>query len=288
MSRIFTRKDEENMKKIFLDAGHGGRDPGAVNNAFNLRESDIVLEVSQNLAAILTEAGFEVRQSRTADAFIKIDERWRVANAWGADYFISIHANAGGGTGAETFISATKQDNRIFAQTVNDTYAAAMGLSNRGVKLDSTTRHGSLGVLRWSRMPAILVELAFIDSPAHNPDLSILQFKRDVMAESLAKGIFKYLDIEKSFTGLPTAPIQTDPPTADPVELPPPNMVKFCLDGVEIDIEGYIDNGVTWVRARQLLENLGYVVGWNSDAGMVTVERRGKASFTPEELEHLR
>lgn len=275
-------------KKIFLDAGHGGRDSGAFNQALNLRESDIALEVSQNLAAILTAAGFDVKQSRTTDVFITIDERWRAANAWGADCFISIHANAGGGTGAETFIAATKQNNRIFAQTVNDTYAAAMGLRNRGVKLDSTTRHGSLGVLRHSSMPAILVELAFIDSPTHKSDLNILQFKRDVMAESLAKGIFKYFmwentladrrdDIEKSFTGIPTTPIQTYPPS----------MVKFCLDGEETEIEGYIDNGVTWVKARQLLENLGYVVGWDSDAGMVTVEHRGGIPHTTEELEYL-
>ena len=182
-------------KRIFIDAGHGGHDPGAVGNG--MRESDIALEVSNALSGLLKSAGVETILSRTSDRAVTINERWQAANAQRADYFISIHVNAGGGTGAETFIAATKPQDREFASVVNDTYAEAMGLRNRGVKLDSTTRHGSLGVLRHTTMPAILVELAFIDSPPGNPDVNILRDRRQEMAEALAAGVFRFLGIEQ-------------------------------------------------------------------------------------------
>jgi N-acetylmuramoyl-L-alanine amidase len=183
-----TVRDLTNQQKIFIDPGHGGRDPGAVGNG--MRESNIVLEVAKKFGAIIEIAGFSVLYSRTDDS--SPADRVGAANIWEADYFISIHVNAGGGTGAETFIAATKTDDRIFAQSVNDTYASDMGLRNRGVKLDTETHVRSLGVLRNTRMPAILVELAFIDSPAGNPDVNILLNRRDDMAQALANGIYKY------------------------------------------------------------------------------------------------
>jgi hypothetical protein len=73
-----------------------------------------------------------------------------------------------------------------------------MGLTNHGVKPDTQTHVGSLGVLRFSSMPAILVELAFIDSPLHNPDVAILRDRRPDMARALADGVFKFLCISVS------------------------------------------------------------------------------------------
>jgi N-acetylmuramoyl-L-alanine amidase len=193
--------------KIFIDPGHGGRDPGAVGNG--MKESDIVLEVAQILQGMLMRKGIDVALSRTADNTLSINERWQAANRWGADYFISIHVNAAGGNGAETFIAATKalQRDRAFAQAVNDTYAAAIGLRNRGVRLDTQTHVGSLGVLRHTNMPAILVELAFIDSPDGNPDVFILRNRRFDIAFALAKGILQYFEINLHRSPPPTFPI---------------------------------------------------------------------------------
>lgn len=115
--------------KIFIDPGHGGRDPGAVGNG--MRESDIVLDVSRLLGNIIEAAGIDVTLSRTDDRALTVNERWQAANAWAATHFISVHVNATGGTGSETFIAATKQGDRPFALAVNDTYAIAMGLRNR-------------------------------------------------------------------------------------------------------------------------------------------------------------
>jgi hypothetical protein len=184
--------------KIYINPGHGGSDPGAVGN--NMRESDITLEVSRTLGDFLSGKGIEIRYSRTNDT--RPSNRIGAANAWGADYCVSIHVNAAGGTGCETFIAQTKQSDRAFALAVNDTYAAAMGLRNRGVKLDSSMRPQGFGELREARMPAILVELAFIDSPLNNPDVNILRDRRRDMAEALAKGILGFLNIDSDISDL--------------------------------------------------------------------------------------
>jgi len=179
--------------KLYLDPGHGGRDPGAVGNG--MHEADINLAVSLKLADKLRAAGITVELSRSKhNEFLSINERWQAANAWGATHFVSVHCNAGGGTGCETFVAKTKKADKPFARVVNDTFAKIMGLRNRGVKLDTKSFPGSFGVLRHSRMPAILVELAFIDSP-NQLDITTLRNRREEMAAALAKGILNYLGV---------------------------------------------------------------------------------------------
>lgn len=79
----------------------------------------------------------------------------------------------------------------------------------------------------------------------------------------------------------------SQPAPETPTEPQAPNMVNFCLLGVQAEIEGYIQGGVTFVRARQLLEGLGYDVGWNGETSTVTVDRRGDLLTTAEELHYL-
>jgi len=191
-------------KKIYIDAGHNFNlfNTGATSNG--MREQDITYEVAYLLGNLIDKY-FSIRLSRPTlttnlghDNNSAINARWQQANDWGADYFLSIHVNDfkdGAATGAGTFIAATKQADRVFAQTINDTYAQTMGLHNRGVKLDTQAATGSLGVLRNTNMPAALIELAFINSNLQNPDIDILRYKRNQMASALAKGIFKYFDI---------------------------------------------------------------------------------------------
>ena len=81
------------MKKIFIDAGHGGANPGASYKG--RREADDVFRLSSAVAGLLKkQSGVEVRMSRTSDDDPEISRRTADANAWGADYFISIHRNA--------------------------------------------------------------------------------------------------------------------------------------------------------------------------------------------------
>src|SRR5690606_33324558 len=88
---------------LMLDPGHGGHDPGAV--AHGLREKDLTLDIAQRIRHMLEAEyeGVEVRLTRESDTDVSLSQRARMANQWGADFFLSIHVNAGGGTGWESY-----------------------------------------------------------------------------------------------------------------------------------------------------------------------------------------
>ena len=275
------------MKTICLDAGHGGPDPGAVANG--LREADIAFEVVGGLARILRGEGFEVILSRPQpDVNPGINARWQSANAQGADYFISIHVNAGGGQGAETFYfrdsSERSRRSENFAHYVNNWYAERMGLRNRGVKPDTSTHIGAIGVLRQTRMPAILVELAFIDSPGNNPDVSLLKNQRGRMAGELADAMLLYFGIEgRRGTGLAQAGSAVDAAGEAVKAVEPGAMQTVTMDilGNIQEISGYIDNGATWVRLTDICQALGYVATWDEARRMPKIVRQGEAVEPP-------
>jgi len=188
--------------KIFIDPGHGGHDPGAVGNG--MRESDINLEVSLHLNRILSGAGITTMMSRTTD--VQPNLRPHTANNWGADLLISIHANAGGGTGVETVIPTVSprnprrnlQDCRRLAELISNSIASRFGMRVRranGVMLETETPRRSIGVLRESEMIAVLPEIAFIDSPLHNPDVGVLRNRRLEAAQAIADGIFAFIGV---------------------------------------------------------------------------------------------
>jgi len=198
--------------KIWIDAGHGGSDPGASKN--NLQEKEITLDISLRLGALLA-ADFDVMHTRTDDRAVSIEDRWKAANTAKADFFVAIHVNAGGGTGCETFYyredSERSRRSEALAKAINDFYAESMGLRNRGIKPDTQTSVGSIGVLRRTTMPAILVELAFVDCPASSPDVAILQGKRAEIAQALSQSIYKH------FGMTPTPPPPPTPASPEPI-----------------------------------------------------------------------
>lgn len=147
------------MAKIFLDPGHGAHDPGAVGK--NSKEKDNVLKVGLRLKTLLESAGHTVKMSRSTDVFIELSERASMANAWGADYFISLHNNsatATSATGFETFIfnGAVSAATYKLQASIHNAIASKIGIRDRGMKRQN------LAVLRESAMPAVLIEYAFI------------------------------------------------------------------------------------------------------------------------------
>jgi N-acetylmuramoyl-L-alanine amidase len=182
--------------KVFIDAGHGGTDPGATGNG--MRESDINLDVSLRLGKILTLAGIEVQYSRTTDT--RPPERWQAANRFGADLLVSVHCNSFAidtANGYETFYAAIKAADRNVAAIIHDEFIKATGLRNRGVKLDNQSQHATgLPILRSAKMPAVLVELAFISANPNLLDIKMLRDQRQLMAQALANGVFKYFGIK--------------------------------------------------------------------------------------------
>jgi N-acetylmuramoyl-L-alanine amidase len=121
------RAQRSAQRVVIIDAGHGGRDPGKVGPN-GLRESDVALLVSQRLAAVLRDRGYEVHMTRTSDTFVPLAERTRLANQWQADrpgtVFLSIHANSfesANVRGFETFFlsEARTDDERRVAEMEN-------------------------------------------------------------------------------------------------------------------------------------------------------------------------
>jgi len=173
-------------KVIYLDAGHGGSDPGAIGNG--LHEKDVTLDIALRTKKELEAAGYTVIMSRTTDKYLSLSERTNHANRVNADIFVSIHINAGGGTGIETWKMANgpkpSESNKLATHIQNETIKQT-GSRDRGVK------DKNLHVNRESNMPSALVELGFIDTVSDANKLKQASFKNKA-AKGIANGIKKY------------------------------------------------------------------------------------------------
>lgn len=180
--------------KVVIDPGHGGPDPGAVGIG-GLRETDVVLDVSLQLARLLQARGVEVLMTRTSEIDVDLPPRVSLANSSGADAFVSIHANAlsmarPDVNGIESFYFAGGSNgdrSRQLADALQQQMlAAAAGSPDRGV------RAGRFFVIRRTTMPSTLVEMGFVTGRLDASRLRDPDFRRR-MAEALATGILTYL-----------------------------------------------------------------------------------------------
>ncbi len=173
------------MAKIFLDAGHGGNDPGAIGS--RSKEKDNALKVILKLGDYLVKLGHQVNYSRKTDIFVPLSERARQANAWGADIFISAHNNAATATasGFETFIYNGKVSNRTkkLQNDIHDVISKGIGIKDRG------KRSANFAVVRETNMSGILIEYAFI---TNKKDENILINEVDKLALLTANGVAKF------------------------------------------------------------------------------------------------
>jgi len=138
------------MIRIFIDPGHGGSDPGAVANGRD--EKNLTLDIAVRLRAILLGEyrGVEVRLSRETDTTVSLKQRVHMANSWGANCFLSIHINSGGGTGFESYVYTDALPASVTYQNIiHPKIVAATGFSNRGKK------RANFYVLRETAMPPV-------------------------------------------------------------------------------------------------------------------------------------
>ncbi|GGA33700.1 sporulation-specific N-acetylmuramoyl-L-alanine amidase [Kroppenstedtia guangzhouensis] len=187
-------------KKVVIDPGHGGSDSGAVNGSY--REKDFTLDIALKVRNYLVNNyDVNILMTRTTDTTVSLTQRTNYANANNADYFASIHINAGGGTGWESYIyNGTVSQFTIHAQnTIHSTVMGVIG-PKYGVR-DRGKKRANFHVLRESNMPAILVENLFIDT---TQDLNLLRnatFIQD-LANAIGLGIAQALSLPKKATGL--------------------------------------------------------------------------------------
>ncbi|STO36764.1 Sporulation-specific N-acetylmuramoyl-L-alanine amidase [[Flavobacterium] thermophilum] len=173
-----------------------GSDTGAVGNG--LQEKDITLSIALEMRRLLQSEyeGVLIQLSRTSDETVPLEERTDRANQWGADLYVSIHVNAGGGTGYEDYIYNRLDDDSVTARirdAIHEEVVKATGFRDRGKK------KANFHVLRETVMPAVLTENGFIDRKEDAEKLNDTQFLRTV-ARGHVNGMARALDLTKNQT----------------------------------------------------------------------------------------
>lgn len=181
--------------KVCIDAGHGGKDSGAVND--KRYEKKDTLAIAKRLGKVLKANGIEVCYTRTTDIYDSVSIKAKKGNDSKADYFISIHRNAATSTiahGVEVCICNSKYKKYDIANNICKNLFKN-GFTNRGVKI-----RNDLCVLNRTNMPAILVEVGFISNINDN---EILDTKFASVVNSIARGFMQSIGMEfKTLTQL--------------------------------------------------------------------------------------
>lgn len=191
-------------KKVCLDCGHGGSDPGAVKGSRT--EKADVLRLGLKVRDLLTAAGINVVLTRTADESVSINDRCKIANAAKCDYFLSIHRNAAtpDAVGNEIWVHSQAVAHVVDkAQKILNAVCAVAG-KNRGVKKGAAGNYTDYGVNRDTDMPSALLELGFVTSAADNKTFDA---NFDAYAAAIAKGVCAALGVNyKDPQPAPTKP----------------------------------------------------------------------------------
>ena len=193
-------------KVVYLDAGHGGYDPGA--SYFGISEKSLTLAIQSRVKAKLESEGYQVVTTRTSDTYVDLTDRSRAANASESDIFVSIHINASGSSAAQGIETYYYQPYAEYPSRINATYHAnptrlsmsdtlanaiqsslinATGAQNQGVKRQT------FAVLRETTAPAVLLELGFLSNPQEAARLSTSAYQ-ETLANAIVAGIKSYYE----------------------------------------------------------------------------------------------
>lgn len=180
--------------KVFLNPGHHpGIDPGAVNRSKGVVEANIVRDIAKKVAVYLDYVGIQVESLQSdnlAGENPTFDEVCGEANAFDADLFVSIHCNSAESKlakGTETLIYSFGTAAEKAAECIQKQIVESIGTEDRGVK-----ERPNLLVLKYTKMPAVLVETAFISNA---DDVWFLMYEQDEIARAIARGITDYFKV---------------------------------------------------------------------------------------------
>lgn len=192
-------------KKICIDAGHGGHDPGAVGLTY--QEKDINLTYANALSAELSGRGHSVTLTRSTDNYVTIGKRSEVSNNAGCNAFVSIHVNsdaAKAGKGYEVLYNPNKGE--ALAKYIENEIAKNTFIwqKRRGI-----IKRTNLGVLNATKAPCCLIELGFVNNQT---DMNFVTKNVSAYVKAIADGIEAFLEASpfedaKTGTENPNAPI---------------------------------------------------------------------------------
>lgn len=183
-------------KKIYIDPGHGGSDPGAVNG--NRHEADDNLRLSLLLRDKLRAQGIKAVMARESDCYVDLSSRCREANIENCDYYFSIHRNSGTpeAHGVECWIHSQSSDRvKEFGGKILKAVELSTGMRSRGVKLGTPAAksYRDFGVNRLTNMPSCLVEVGFI---TNSNDNKLFDKNVDICAERLTQSLCEIVGVQ--------------------------------------------------------------------------------------------
>ncbi|MFP4281233.1 MAG: N-acetylmuramoyl-L-alanine amidase [Opitutales bacterium] len=200
------------VRRILLDPGHGGRDPGTSHPGLKLFEKHLTLDLARRLARLLEEEGYEVVFTREDDRYVDLTERSLMAGRVDADLFLSLHFNAAGNDrveGVETYVlpplgqpssartSLHASDRRLYRGNAHDPWNALLGylvhreLTGLPRAQDRGLRRARFTVLLGLDCPGILLEGGFVTHDREGRDIGSAGY-RQAMAEAIAAGVLAY------------------------------------------------------------------------------------------------
>jgi N-acetylmuramoyl-L-alanine amidase len=217
------------VRRVVIDAGHGGPDTGAIGPGGTL-EKDVALAIAKKLSEQLSDAGLEVILTRDDDTFVRLEDRAKLANEAHGDLFISVHCNSAPSKklrGIETYTLNTSADRYSIRLAARENSSSEKGISDlqfiladlatkanteESSRLAQRVQRGLVGslkpkykevrdlgnkealfyVLLGARMPAILVETSFLSNPAEEKLLGSAAYQDDVAA-AIAAGVQEFL-----------------------------------------------------------------------------------------------
>lgn len=261
-------------KKVYVDAGHGGSDPGAVKY---VTEKKVNLVMALACRDYLQANGVTVKMSRTTDKDTDLNQMCRDANSWGADLAVSIHNNAGGGDGFEIYYSIVGGTSKTLASNI-EKEVKKIGQNSRGLK----TKVGSggadyFGFIRMTSMPAVICEGAFVDNKNDVTAIDTSKEQKE-FGYAYARGILKTLGItDKGLNGgkedekveKVETPKETTTTNDNKIKLvkvskatvnimkDPPIIVRKCPIGVYTILEekngyGRLKSGEGWIKMSEV------------------------------------
>lgn len=245
------------VRTIVLDAGHGGQDSGAVGALG--REKQYTLDVVLRARAVLLKAGFQVKMTRVTDVFIPLDERASFANHFPNALFISVHfnkSNTYGGTGIETYALAPRgvpsmdeanlrysdfklnpgnacdSQNIALAAAVHSALCRRLPVPDRGVK------RARFAVIRNIRIPGVLIEGGFVDSPYDSRLIATAEYRQRI-AQSILDAVTAYTRAVSGAAPQPSAEITVNPPVVAPPDFDPTKPPGLDSTASKIDLNGW-------------------------------------------------
>lgn len=186
------------MVRIYLDAGHGDTDPGAIGNG--LYEKNVALDITKRIAKKLQAyKDVEIMQTRTDDTFLSLTQRTSKANSWGADCFLSIHLNSATDKSARGF------ETYVYNGTVSPATIAYQNLIHeevikkigKTISSDRGKKKANFAVLRESHMIACLGENLFV-SNANDANLLKQDSFLDGLSQGYTNGLERFFGLEQT------------------------------------------------------------------------------------------